>query len=69
MRAVTLEPGKPGSLALQEIDDPAPDPGAVLVRTLAIGVCGTDRELIEGVYGEHRPGGRASSSVMNRLGA
>ena len=58
MRAVTLEPGKPGSLALQEIDDPAPDPGAVLVRTLAIGVCGTDRELIEGVYGE-APAGRA----------
>ena len=57
MRAVTLEPRKPGSLALQEIDDPAPDPGAVLVRTLAIGICGTDRELIEGVYGE-APGGR-----------
>ena len=58
MRAVTLEPGKPGSLALQEIDDPAPDPGAVLVRTLAVGVCGTDRELIEGVYGE-APAGQA----------
>jgi threonine dehydrogenase-like Zn-dependent dehydrogenase len=57
MRAVTLEPRKPGSLALQDIEDPAPDPGAVLVRTLAIGVCGTDRELIEGVYGE-APGGR-----------
>jgi glucose 1-dehydrogenase len=52
MRAVTLEPGKPGSIALQQVDDPVPDPNAVLVHSLAVGVCGTDRELIEGVYGE-----------------
>ena len=52
MRAVTIEPGKPHSLTLQEVEEPMRDPGAVLVRTLAIGVCGTDRDLIDGVYGE-----------------
>jgi len=56
MRAVTLTPGKPHSLALEEMEDPAPGQGRVLARTLAIGVCGTDRELIEGVYGEAPPG-------------
>jgi len=55
---VTIEPGKPGSVALEQVDDPVPDPSAVLVRALAIGVCGTDRELIDGVYGE-APSGRA----------
>ena len=57
MRAVTIEPGQAGSIALEQIDEPTPDPNAVLVRALAVGVCGTDRELIEGVYGE-APAGR-----------
>jgi len=56
MRAVTIEPGNPGSIALQHVSEPAPDAGAVLVHALAVGVCGTDRELIEGVYGEAPPG-------------
>ena len=58
MRAVTIEPGKPGSIALEQVDDPVPDPNAVLVHALAVGVCGTDRELVDGVYGE-APSGRA----------
>jgi threonine dehydrogenase-like Zn-dependent dehydrogenase len=56
MRAVTLAPGKAHSLQLQDIAEPEPEQGAVLVRTLAVGICGTDRELIEGTYGEAAPG-------------
>src|SRR5690242_3650644 len=56
MRAVTLEPRKPGSLRLEEVAEPARTPDAVLVRALAVGVCGTDRELVEGRYGEPPPG-------------
>ena len=52
MQAVTVVPGRPGSLSLDSLDEPAARQGAVLVRTLAIGVCGTDRELIDGHYGE-----------------
>jgi threonine dehydrogenase-like Zn-dependent dehydrogenase len=57
MRAITIVPRRPGSLRLDDIPDPgAPDPkagaGALLVKALAVGVCGTDRELIDGVYGE-----------------
>jgi threonine dehydrogenase-like Zn-dependent dehydrogenase len=40
------------------IDLPPPDPaeGSLLVRTRAIGICGTDVEIIEGGYGEAPPG-------------
>jgi threonine dehydrogenase-like Zn-dependent dehydrogenase len=57
MRAVTLEPRKRGSLKLEEIPEPGRSEGSLLVRTRAIGVCGTDRELIGGRYGE-APAGR-----------
>jgi 2-desacetyl-2-hydroxyethyl bacteriochlorophyllide A dehydrogenase len=58
MRAVTLEPRKAGSLKLEEIPEPGRSQGAILVRTRAIGVCGTDRELVDGHYGEAPPGRR-----------
>jgi threonine dehydrogenase-like Zn-dependent dehydrogenase len=37
---------------LANLDEVEPAPGEVLVETLAIGICGTDREIIEGKYGE-----------------
>jgi threonine dehydrogenase-like Zn-dependent dehydrogenase len=56
MRAVTLAPGRRDSLELQQVPEPSEDEGSVLVRSLAIGICGTDRELIEGGRGESPPG-------------
>ncbi|WP_434741761.1 glucose 1-dehydrogenase [Micromonospora sp. SH-82] len=59
MRAVTVTPGEPGSLRL--VDDhpePSSDEGAILVQALAVGVCGTDHEIVEGQYGEAPPGER-----------
>ncbi len=56
MRAVTLEPGRPGTLRLDEVPEPGPAEGTLLARTLAVGICGTDRELISGEYGEAPPG-------------
>ena len=56
MHAVTIVPGKAGSQRLDEIAEPAREQGSVLVRALAVGVCGTDRELIDGDYGEAPPG-------------
>ncbi len=52
MRGVIVTPGRPNSLRLAD-DLPEPDPadGAVLVEGLAVGVCGTDREIITGGYG------------------
>ncbi|MGE5639148.1 MAG: glucose 1-dehydrogenase [Clostridia bacterium] len=51
MRAVTIEPRRPGSLRLDDIAEPEAG-GQVLVQALAVGICGTDRELLDGAYGE-----------------
>ena len=56
MRAVTLAPGKRQSLRLDDIPEPAADPDGLLVRALAVGVCGTDRELVDGLFGAPPPG-------------
>ncbi|MBN8936297.1 MAG: glucose 1-dehydrogenase [Rhizobiales bacterium] len=56
MRAITLLPGVPNSARLDEIPDPPITDGPILIRTLALGVCGTDREIVSGIYGEAPPG-------------
>src|SRR6266478_2322716 len=56
MQAVTLAPGKAGSQRLDDIAEPAAAQGSIMVRALAVGVCGTDRELIDGIYGQAAPG-------------
>ncbi|HEX6673430.1 MAG TPA: glucose 1-dehydrogenase [Actinomycetes bacterium] len=56
MRAITVLPGKEGSAELSEVGEPPPSDGPVLVEALALGVCGTDREIIEGTYGTAPPG-------------
>ena len=56
VKAVTIQPPLPGSLSLDDIDEPDPRDGAVLVETVAIGICGTDREIVAGSYGEPPPG-------------
>jgi D-arabinose 1-dehydrogenase-like Zn-dependent alcohol dehydrogenase len=56
MRAVTVRPGIANSVALATVMDPSPAEGAVLVRALALGICGSDREIIAGEYGWAPPG-------------
>jgi threonine dehydrogenase-like Zn-dependent dehydrogenase len=57
MQALTVQPKKAGSLDVEEIRDPEPGPDELLVDGLAIGVCGTDREIASGDYG-WAPSGR-----------
>jgi glucose 1-dehydrogenase len=57
MRALTVIPEQPGSAAVTDVDEPGLEQGDVLVDAVAIGVCGTDREIIAGDYGQ-APGGR-----------
>ena len=56
MRAITVWPGVANSARLDDIPEPPLSDGAVLVRTMALGVCGTDREIISGSYGYAPPG-------------
>ena len=56
MRALTVAPGVANSARVDDIADPPKTDGSVLVRTLALGVCGTDREIVSGQYGWAPPG-------------
>jgi glucose 1-dehydrogenase len=56
MRAMTVIPGKPDSAELSERPEPEAKEGELLVEPLYLGVCGTDREIIEGGHGEPPPG-------------
>ncbi|HXE79595.1 MAG TPA: glucose 1-dehydrogenase [Vicinamibacterales bacterium] len=56
MRAITIEPGVPNSARLEIVPEPPSGGGEVLVRTLAVGVCGTDLDLVRGEFGTAPPG-------------
>jgi glucose 1-dehydrogenase len=56
MRAITVVPGRQGSARLDDLPEPDPSAGAVLVEALALGVCGTDLEIVGGRYGWPPPG-------------
>jgi threonine dehydrogenase-like Zn-dependent dehydrogenase len=47
---------KPNTVDLTELPDPPEADGPVLVKTRAVGVCGTDLEIIAGEYGWAPPG-------------
>jgi threonine dehydrogenase-like Zn-dependent dehydrogenase len=56
MRALTTAPGIPNSARIEDVAEPPWSDGDVLVRTLALGVCGTDRDILAGEYGWAPPG-------------
>ena len=56
MKAITVEPGKPGTARYEDVPEPDPREGSVLVQAMAVGVCGTDVEIAEGKYGWAPPG-------------
>ena len=56
MRALTVIPLQSGSAEVVDMPDPEPGPGDLLVDGIALGVCGTDREIIGGGYGWAPPG-------------
>ena len=56
MRALSVVPGREGTLSLIEVPDPTPAPGELVVDAMAMGVCGTDKEIAAGSYGWAPPG-------------
>jgi threonine dehydrogenase-like Zn-dependent dehydrogenase len=56
MRAVSVIPLQKDSVDLTEMPEPPAEDGPVLVETIAVGVCGTDLEIIAGEYGWAPPG-------------
>lgn len=51
MLGLVTTPGSAHTTAVAELPDPTPAPGELLLRTLEVGVCGTDREISEGSFG------------------
>jgi threonine dehydrogenase-like Zn-dependent dehydrogenase len=56
MKAITIEPRRTGSARLEDVPEPPVRDGSVLVEAIAVGVCGTDVEMVEGKYGWAPPG-------------
>ena len=60
MKAIAVLPGKAGSLHLVEVAKPSiqdiPNGRGVLVKVLRVGLCGTDKEISAGEYGQAPPG-------------
>lgn len=50
MHALVARPGEEHSTHIAEVDEPRGD--GVLLRVLEVGVCGTDREISEGQFGD-----------------
>jgi glucose 1-dehydrogenase len=51
MKAITVVPHQPETARLDDIAEPHLNGGSVLVEAIAVGVCGTDVEIVEGKYG------------------
>lgn len=58
MQALTVSPGIPDSLQLRDVPEPDGAQGRVLVEGLAVGLCGTDAEIVAGEFGEAPKGER-----------
>ncbi len=56
MKALSVVPLQAGSAALCDVDEPPVSDGPILVETLAVGICGTDIEILSGAYGWSPPG-------------
>src|SRR5438045_4521679 len=51
MLALVVQPGHAHTTRIEEVPAVTAREGEVLVRTLEVGVCGTDREISEGLFG------------------
>ena len=56
MRAIAVTPGQKRSARVMDVDDPRPARGDLLVHGVRLGLCGTDHEINEGLYGMSPPG-------------
>jgi glucose 1-dehydrogenase len=57
MKAITVVPGKPDQTRVEDLDEPPLSDGSVLVEGRLLGICGTDRDIVERPgYGWPPPG-------------
>jgi threonine dehydrogenase-like Zn-dependent dehydrogenase len=74
VKALVVDAGKAHSTHVADLPDPKPQDREVLIRPLEVGVCGTDREISEGLFGVAPEGestlviGHESLSIVERDG-
>jgi glucose 1-dehydrogenase len=51
VKAITVVPLQPESARFEDVPEPDVREGSILVEAVAVGVCGTDVEIVEGKYG------------------
>jgi threonine dehydrogenase-like Zn-dependent dehydrogenase len=51
VKALVVEPGRSGTARVEEVPPTAIAAGEVPIRVLEVGVCGTDREIVHGLFG------------------
>jgi threonine dehydrogenase-like Zn-dependent dehydrogenase len=56
MKALTVKPGVAGDVKVDEVPEPSRAGDDLLVQGVAVGVCGTDKEIVRGEYGWAPPG-------------
>jgi threonine dehydrogenase-like Zn-dependent dehydrogenase len=56
MRALSVVPLQKDSLEVSDVDEPTASESELLVDGIAVGVCGTDKEIASGEYGWAPPG-------------
>jgi threonine dehydrogenase-like Zn-dependent dehydrogenase len=56
MKAVVVTPGQADTGRVQDIPEPTRSADQVKVETIEVGVCGTDLEILHGLYGQAPPG-------------
>ncbi|WP_037913210.1 glucose 1-dehydrogenase [Actinacidiphila yeochonensis] len=56
MKAITVVPGKPDEVRVEDVPEPSPEQGSLLVEGLLLGICGTDADIVDEGYGWLPPG-------------
>jgi threonine dehydrogenase-like Zn-dependent dehydrogenase len=52
MKAIVVQPGERDSIHMREVPDPVLRPDQVRVRVIRVGLCGTDGEINQGLFGK-----------------
>lgn len=56
MKAISVQPGKPGSYLIEKDEPCIHLPDEVKIKIMQVGICGTDREEVAGGHAQARPG-------------
>jgi len=75
MKAIIIHPGKKDSIEMRDVPAPEMAPDQIAVKTMRVGLCGTDAEIDAGLYGEAPAGceylilGHENFGVVEDVGA